>query len=340
MVNYKIENERRDAVVREDEIYDWLTAKDNAATVAYGDHPFEFVRKLTRQVELFLHFANGCGNDGTPNVPMANLKRLAGGAFSLHFVLLLAASGLPKPAFDHFVTQLENFLFYYIFTKSPTKELEKAFSLWADELRSIVAEADEPARQRRLNTFLAERFQAGMTEKEAELGDALKRYTLHSMQKYRTHYLLSKLTQHVDAAYRGLKATGSLDDYRGIEIEHILPDTPEDDLRKTFAVASPGVDYETYKNRLGNLTLLEKPINIVASNDFFQAKKPLYQKSGYYLTRSITQLADVGVNSSITRINAKLAAFAVWDAKTIDQRQQLLIELVRDIWKVVPQAGA
>jgi uncharacterized protein with ParB-like and HNH nuclease domain len=31
MANYKVKNERRDGVVREDEIYDWLTDKDNAA---------------------------------------------------------------------------------------------------------------------------------------------------------------------------------------------------------------------------------------------------------------------------------------------------------------------
>ena len=30
MANYVIKNERSDAVVREDEIYDWFIAKDNA----------------------------------------------------------------------------------------------------------------------------------------------------------------------------------------------------------------------------------------------------------------------------------------------------------------------
>jgi len=58
---------------------------------------------------------------------MDSLKQLAGGAFSLHYVLLLAAANFPKPLFDHFVSQLESFLFYYIFTKTPTKELERNF---------------------------------------------------------------------------------------------------------------------------------------------------------------------------------------------------------------------
>lgn len=338
MANYEVKNARGDAVVREDEIYDWLTDKANATAVGYGEKPFDFVRKLTRNVELYLQFADGRANDGQPSVAMANLKRLTGGAFSLHYVLLLAASGLPRNEFDHFVAQLESFLFAFIFTKSPTRELERAFSPWADELRAICTESIPSVRIQRMNTFLADRFQAGMSAKAGTLMDALKRYTLQSMQKYRTQYLLAKLTQHVDAAYKGLATTGALSDYHGVEVEHILPNHPDQSLRDAFVTASPGIDYDTCKNRLGNLTLLEKPINIVASNDFFSAKRPLYLQSGYYLTRSLVQLADVGVNSSITRINTRLEAFDTWDARAIDRRQQLLIDLVGDIWKISPLA--
>jgi hypothetical protein len=73
---------------------------------------------------------------------------------SLHFVLLLAASNLPKPLFEHFVTQLESFLFYYIFTRTPTKELERNFSVWADELREIGYEKNKKSHKEKLNTFI------------------------------------------------------------------------------------------------------------------------------------------------------------------------------------------
>jgi hypothetical protein len=63
------------------------------------------------------------------------------------------------------------------------------------------------------------------------------------------------------------------------------------------------VGYDEYKNRLGNLTLLEKPINIVAGNDFFSKKCNEYKKSKYYLTSSIPALTTVGNNTSINRIN-------------------------------------
>jgi hypothetical protein len=253
-------------------------------------------------------------------------------------VLLLAASNFPKPLFDYFVGQLESFLFYYIFTKTPTKDLERNFSLWADELRTIGQIANAIAQREGLASFVAERFQKNMTAKERELTDALNRYSLHSMQQYRTRYLLAKLTQFVDMAYKGLKTPGSLREYTVLEIEHILPQTPDGALRMAFASASPNANYDEYKNKLGNLTLLEKPINIVASNDFFQAKKAEYRKCKYYLTSSISEIATVGKNSSINRINEMLQEFDDWTAASIDRHQELLIGLARNVWTAVPSA--
>lgn len=336
MANYVIKNERGDAVVREDEIYDWFIAKGNAALCDYAGKPFEFVRKVIRNVEHYLAFANGLGNDGKPSLAMDSLKRLAGGAFSLHFVLLLAAANFPKPLFDHFVAQLESFLFYYIFTKTPTKDLERSFSQWADELRAI-AETSDPAKQKvQLNDFIAERFETNMASKAQELADALKRFTLYSMQQYRTRYLLARLTQHVEMAFSGLKSRGSLEPFTKLEIEHILPDNPKAELRAAWAAESPNAVYDDYKNRLGNLTLLEKPINIVAGNDFYTVKQVEYGKSGNYLTRSLVALTDVGQNTSISRINEKLAAFPAWDASSIEKRHELLVTLALDVWKTIP----
>ena len=94
--------------------------------------------------------------------------------------------------------------------------------------------------------------------------------------------------------------------------------------------------YDDYKNRLGNLTLLEKPINIVAGNDFYKAKQAEYGKSGNYLTRSLVALTEVGQNTSISRINVKLEAFPAWNAASIEKRHALLIALAQEVWKTTP----
>jgi hypothetical protein len=333
MANYVIKNERGDAVVREDEIYDWFIKKDNAALCDYANKPFEFVRKIIRNVEHYLAFSNGQANDGKPSLAMDRLKRLTGGAFSLHYVLLLAAAALPTPLFEHFVTQLESFLFYYIFTKTPTKDLERNFSLWADELRGVAAIDDVVKQRVALNAFVSDRFDKNMAAKEQELSDALKRFSLYTMQQYRTRYLLARLTQHVDMAFSGIKVPGSLEPYTNLEIEHILPNTPTVELRVKWADVNPNAVYDDYKNRLGNLTLLEKPINIVAGNDFYELKKAEYRKSSNYLTRSLVEITNVGQNTSISRINEKLEAYAVWDSEAVEKRHKMLMALAREVWK-------
>jgi hypothetical protein len=139
-------------------------------------------------------------------------------------------------------------------------------------------------------------------------------------------------------AFSGLKTPNSLEPFTKLEIEHILPDNPTPELRATWIAANPNAGYNDYKNRLGNLTLLEKPINIVAGNDFYTAKQDEYRKSSNYLTRSLVELTKVGQNTSISRINEKLEAFPVWDAASIEKRHGMLIALAQDVWRTVPIA--
>lgn len=336
MANYKIVNDRGDSTVREDEIYDWFTKKSNAELCNYKNEPFVFVRKIINSVDNFIDFSQGKGNDNKNNLFMNNIRKLCGGAFSLHYVLLLASSTLPKELFDYLLKQLETFLFYYIITRTATKELERNFSNWADELRIIVGITDPNDQKTKLNDFIIEKLQKNANSKDVESEDALKRYNFYSLQQYRTRYILAKMTQYVDMAYKGIKSPGSLDEYTVLEIEHILPNNPEKELRNDFSCNNKDKEYDEYKMKLGNLTLLEKPINIVAGRKYFEEKTEEYKKSKNYLTSSIAELNAVGNNSSINRINQKLKSFDTWDANTIDERQSILIRLSNDIWKIEP----
>jgi hypothetical protein len=83
----------------------------------------------------------------------------------------------------------------------------------------------------------------------------------------------------------------------------------------------------------------EKPINIVAGNDFYAAKQDVYRKSGNYLTRSLVALTEVGQNTSVSRINEKLMAFPTWNATSIEDRHGMMVDLARDVWKTTPIGG-
>jgi hypothetical protein len=52
MANYKIQNELRDSVVREDEIYDWFIQKDNAALCDYANKPSSLCVKLSEMSNI------------------------------------------------------------------------------------------------------------------------------------------------------------------------------------------------------------------------------------------------------------------------------------------------
>lgn len=332
MANY-IGDDYKNPIIREDEIYNWFSKKENARLTHYREKPFEFVRKINLNADLYTDFSKSFDNSGKPSLAMDSLKMLAGSAFRLHYVLLLAAANFSPSVFNQFVDQIESFLFYYIFTKTPSRDLERNFSIWADEVRCIARLNNLGEQREKLNKFIDKRFSQNMNRKTTELEDALKRLTLHSMQKYRIRYLLARLTQHVDMARMGLKKRDSLAPYFGLQIEHILPNNPNDNLLNKWQEEHNELPYDDMKNRLGNLTLLEQPINIVAGNDFYENKLPEYAKSSHYLTKSLSKLINVGQNTSISRINKKLCSFDKWGAEEIERRQLLLIELSKEIWK-------
>ena len=85
---------------------------------------------------------------------------------------------------------------------------------------------------------------------------------------------------------------------------------------------------------LGNLTLLEQPLNGSIHNNLFEEKKPAFASSNLYLTRSLVKLDNVGVNNAVTRTNQLLLEFDHWDDKTIAERQEMLYKVALKIWKI------
>src|SRR3546814_18513491 len=59
--------------------------------------------------------------------------------------------------------------------------------------------------------------------------------------------------------------------------------------------------YAQAKESLGNLMLLEAPININAGNDYYDQKKPKYKNSLIYLTKALVELT---ADRKSTRLNS------------------------------------
>lgn len=326
-------------VVREDEIYLWFKDPANAAQVAYETKPMEFVNDLALAATQYVNFNATCRPDGTACPDLERLREMAGSAFSLHYVILLAAGAFTPPVFDHIVRQLEAYLFYVLYTSTLSKELERLYGVQAVKLRAIAAIPGIDAQIAAIDQFVAQEWRSFMDEKARALEVALTSYANGTTQrKFRTKYLLARLSQVADAAYQGVPAEGGLGAYKKMEIEHILPNTPNSGYDAIWD-ANPENGSRSYadaKESLGNLTLLEKPINIVASNDFYDKKRPLYEKSKCYLTSTISRIEEVGKNSSVTRFNTHVAAYDAWNAASITDRQRKLTDLAKLVWTTRP----
>lgn len=310
--------------LREDEIYEWFVK--NEKKCGYKQNPIGFVDGLLDATNYYVGFSRGNDLEGKPNRHLHNFGFLSGAARQ-HLILLLAGSHLSGDMFSWLAKELENLFFVYLITREPTREFERTFALWTKTLRAVKTEND--LKQFFENTFwpakkrLAPRFHLALNELEQ-----------YDLQNYRLKYILAKLSQYVDLAAWGEEgAQTDLGAYinRKIDIEHILPLTPKPAVREEFD--SPA-QYDVYKLRIGNLTLLEKSINSSISNDAYEKKKKGYEQSNILLTRALSKLPEVGKNTSVNRASEMLESFDEWTSKSIMRRQRMLAKLAYKVWEM------
>ena len=228
MSNYKVNDPRGDEIIREDEIYSWITKEENQIQCNYVVEPFKFVQLMEQNAKSYIGYYQ-CQDEYGYNIYLDNIKKLGGGAFKQHLILLLAARHLSKELFDHLAKQLENLVAIYLITKVQAKIYEKNFSKWAKNLLEVKNKND-------LNRFIKKFLEPEYKNRKRELEIRFQEMTFNSMQAYRIRYVLAKIYQYIDQGRQGAFQDQDLKKYitKGIEIEHILPWNPEPDLKQSF----------------------------------------------------------------------------------------------------------
>lgn len=315
-------------LLREDEIYGWLSKNDTL--VGYGPEPIGFAKELVSAAKAYECFRAGKNEKGERNPFLDNIRFLGGKAARQHLILLLAGRHLVPTLFDRLTAEVENLFFCYVITREPTRDFERDFAKWATELRHVRKE-DE------LDAFISARFDEAKANLANRFDDAMGRLTLSSLQLYRFRYVLAKLTQQVDLwAYGDTEGTMWLGNYvsGGYEVEHIFPQTPCAEAAKEFGEVS---DPEIVQ-RLGNLVLVEKSINTSLGNRPYSEKRPVYQQSKLLLTRALSERPKVGANTRIDRAVASIEPYAEWNETSLHKRQRSLVTLARAVWGLPEQA--
>jgi uncharacterized protein with ParB-like and HNH nuclease domain len=327
MARYDTTKEDR-GIIREERIYDWI--RDNDKVCGVSRHPLEFMETIFEAAQAYVRFSHGKDADDEFDPYLDNIRKGAR-SFSFHLLLMLAARGLKPEQFRWFVRQTEVLVFYFVFLKSPTRELEPKLAGWAKELRSIAAQPS--GQHERLCDFVNAHYLPEVDARKDEFNRKLEHLTWYDLQQYQLRYLLAKITQYAELARSGDKAPDALDNYlKKSQIEHILPEAPTLEQRSRFEVSSPGTSYDDAVAKMGNLTLLEKSFNASAGNKDFVDKAEVYRKSHFYLTKSISEFDKVGKNTSLQRLNERLICFSDWSAKSIEERQAMMARLALSVW--------
>ena len=336
MANYKdYRSASTGKPVREDELYEWFGK--HAAEIGIEAKPLAFAKDLVSAAGDYRHFASGRAPDGRTLIAgLHNIQHLSGKARQ-HFILMLASRHLPVEALVELARQVENLFFVYVIVREPTKNFETKFADWSDSLREARSLED-------VQGIIRSRIAPEVDNKSRTFDFAMSELAVTATPKYRLKYVLAKLAQHVDqVAWQGAQSIQQLEHYLDgkLEIEHIFPQTPEQTVWSGFdesEVAARCVQ------RLGNLTLLEKPLNAAVRNAGFDKKLAAYKDSKIMLTRAIGSPDVFGKNTSLQRAiglvslapgaNAVAMGVAAWTSETIEARQATLARLAREVWMV------
>ncbi|MHB9053944.1 MAG: HNH endonuclease family protein [Thermoleophilia bacterium] len=310
--------------LKEDEIYDWFVK--NEKFCGYEAEPIRFVNKLLEASNSYANYLKGKDRYGNPNRFLENIRFLSGAARQ-HLILLLAADNLSDDAFSYLCHHVENLFFATIITREPTKEFERKFAQWAKELRGITNLED-------LKDFLLKNFEPTKRDLTARFDLAFRELDASFIQQYRMKYLLGKMTQYVNEQAYGSAAEEKLETFvcSNVEIEHILPQSPDEEVIAEFDISMP--EAALYINRLGNLCLIEKPLNASLGNKPFSQKKVVYPKSKFLLTKGIAEKIVIGKNTSVDRAVKQIEPFLEWTSSMIEKRQVSLGELAKLVWEM------
>lgn len=320
-IRYFILSRYENTSLKENRIFSWFD--DNK--IYYKSQPIEFVDDLLKYAKVYVNFINGKDVEGQKNRYLENIRNISG-AVRMPLMILLAGQHLETDGFTELCRQVENIFFAYLITREPTSNFERRFVQWCSALRKVkdkveldkfISECIQPEKQR-----VAERFDLTFSKLE-EI----------SVPKSQLRYILAKLTQYIDeSAYGSSGAIVELKNYmnaKQVEVEHILPQNPVAHIRGSFDKQR---DIDGYIKRLGNLTLLEKPINSSLGNKTFEEKKNVYKNSKFLLTRAISEKVTIGKNTAVDRAVKDLEVFDVWNSQSIERRQEMMTRLAKKVW--------
>lgn len=332
-LRYFLISRYHNGIIREDKIYEWMTSNDGINTINYKANPVAFAVELKKAAARYAEFVVATESmNADPLYPsITGIGYLSKKISRQHLVLLMALKdNIDRDIINLLAKNIESLIFYYAANKVLTKAYEEKFANWAAKIRSINTRQE-------LDVFLQDDFNKELTEQQNKFQVAFASKGQSDFNpQYRIKYILGKLEEYIRSKVNF--PANNYQYYQTQQLEHILPQTGMNVPKDLY----PGdFDYFTSKYLFGNLTLLEAPINQslnysndISSNQWFLIKKAAYLNSTILLTRTFSVI-EIGQQTAFNGFATKnLKAFDEWNMQTIKERQEIMRNLILDIWKL------
>ena len=322
---YDISDVKQDfqGIINEDDIYNWLS--NNNDKCHYKEAPLKFTDDMIDGLKRFKCYLNP---DDTVQGRdyLIDIKALMGKSYRLHLVPLLSSKGMDDALRAKLFKAFDLVIYYAVVNNIKSNTIERLFSSWCPSIRDITDQAG-------LDTFVKTKIVPTVNNWNLSYKQNFMALSMNTLQKYKVKTILARICKYVDAYRASSPDASDIADYLKPknEIEHIMPVTCGDITKYGFTDQE---EYDSFKNRLGNLTLLEKTLNATIQNDTYDAKVAAYHNSAFYLTKSLDGLIDVGGNTAINRMNRELRSWKDWNLTSVNERQEMLYTLSKKIWDV------
>ena len=322
-----------DGIIREDDIYKWIISPEGKKATLYETQPLAFAKELNKISKRYseLVVATELVKDGGMYPNITNIGFVNKYKSRQHLILLLALDvNCTKYEIEYLGEQIESFFFFSNTIGIQAKNNERLFAIWAGKLRGMKSIDD-------IKDVVATTMVPYISEKTPQFKSEFLNIRHGAYNPlYRLRYVLGKIENTV-LAKSGLPIKGH-DFFDGLQIEHILPQTPKDDVLPADFLDKDEYYGSVYK--LGNVALLESTINQAVNNfndmtaDWYQKKQNEYTKSDVVTTNLIHHEYSIGKNTAINKFKADYKySFDNWKKETVLDRQKVLMELAIETWK-------
>lgn len=321
-------------IIREDDIYKWIISVDGKKATEYELKPLDFAKELKKISKRYadLVVATELLKDGSTNPAVTNIGFVNKYKSRQHLILILALdANCTNTEIEYLAHQTEAFFFYSNSLGIQAKNNEGLFANWALKLRGLKTITE-------ISDVLDNTMLPYLKDKVAQFKSEFLNIRHDAYNPlYRLRYILGKIENAVlRKAGLPIKGLEFIDDF---QVEHILPQTPLNDvIPSTFKDKD---EYKSFVYKLGNVTLLESTINQAVNNfndlqgNWFELKQNEYLNSSIISTNLLNNNFAIGNNTGINRFKADYDyCFQNWDKDSILKRQEIILDLVFDTWRI------